>query len=389
MAEKVLVLGGGFAGLEAALKLGRSGLDVTLVSDRDFVYIYPISIWIPTSEIDFEDACLPLGEITKKAGVKLVVKPVKTIKADAGEVYLGDSDVLTYDYLVIALGGHKTTVKGIEHTHSICGPPDAVIPIRESLDLLIKKGHGSIAVGFGGNPDDPSAVRGGPAFEFIFNVHNLLRKKGIRENFTLTMFAPMPKPGIRLGEKAYAMMTSWFDKIGIQRCYGKKIKEFREREVVFVDDSALSADLIMYIAAGRGHGVLRDSGLSQNKAGFLRINDHCQVEGYKNIFAVGDSAALDGPEWKAKQGHLAEVMGRVAADNIISLSSGKKPSAGYQKHLCVICVMDFGNGAAYVYRDEHKAKVVPLPIVGHWLKKGWGAYWKLNKTGKVPRIPGM
>jgi len=32
---------------------------------------------------------------------------------------------------------------------------------------------------------------------------------------------------------------------------------------------------------------------------------------------------------------------------------------------------------------------VPLPVVGHWLKKSWGVYYRLRKLGKVPRIPGM
>ena len=389
MAEKVLVLGGGFAGLESALLLRKNGLEVTLVSDRDYVYIYPISIWIPTREIDFEDACFPLKEITAKTGITFIVSPVTSIDAEQREVRLQNEQTLTYDYLVLALGADKTTVKGIEHTCSICGSPDAVLSIRDKLDDLIEKGHGHIAVGFGGNPNDPSAVRGGPAFEFMFNVHNLLKQKGVGDNFKLTMFAPMPKPGIRLGEKAYAMMTSWFDKLGINRQYGIKIREFRQNEIIFADDSSISADLIMFIAAGKGHNILMNSTLPQNKAGFLRINDHCQVIGYNNIFAVGDSAALDGPDWKAKQGHLAEVMARVAAKNIISLHSGKQPSAGYQKHLSVLCVMDFGNGAAYVYRDGKKAKVTPLPIVGHWLKKGWGHYWKLSKAGKIPRLPGM
>ncbi len=49
-------------------------------------------------------------------------------------------------------------------------------------------------MGFGGNPKDPSNVRGGPAFEVLFNVHNELKKKGIRDNFELTFFAPMEKP---------------------------------------------------------------------------------------------------------------------------------------------------------------------------------------------------
>jgi len=41
--KRVLVLGGGFAGVEAAIYLRKNDLDVTLVSDRDYFYIYPTS----------------------------------------------------------------------------------------------------------------------------------------------------------------------------------------------------------------------------------------------------------------------------------------------------------------------------------------------------------
>lgn len=388
MAANVLVLGGGFAGLESAIQLSRAGLRVTLVSERDYIYIYPISIWIPTREIEFEDACMPLGEVCRRHGIKFLVNPVSSIDPHLGRVVLEDGSDLAYDYLVIAIGAGKMRPEGVEFTSSICGAPEAVMPIRDRLDELISRGRGSIAVGFGGNPKDPSAVRGGPAFEFIFNIHYLLKKKGLLDNFKLSMFAPMPQPGIRLGEKAYKMMVSWLDRLNIERRFGKKIKKFREGEVVFADDSRLPADLIMFIAAGHGHKVLMSSGLPQNEAGFLLINDQCQVEGHDNIFAVGDSAALDGPKWRAKQGHLAEVMARVAAENIKDLSQGKTPSAGYQKHISILCVMDFGNGAAYVHRDDNSSTVRPLPIVGHWLKKAWGHYWKLNKNGKIPRLPG-
>lgn len=51
--------------------------------------------------------------------------------------------------------------------------------------------------------------------------------------------------------------------------------------------------------------------------------------------------------------------------------------------------MDMGNGAGLIYRDDTKALLVPMPFVGHWLKKGWGYYYKHTKMNRIPRIPGM
>lgn len=52
-------------------------------------------------------------------------------------------------------------------------------------------------------------------------------------------------------------------------------------------------------------------------------------------------------------------------------------------------IMDSGNGASFVYRDAKRAFMLPIPILGHWLKRGWGVYCKNSKLGKIPRIPGM
>ncbi len=62
---KILVLGGGFAGLEAAIKLRKYGYEVTLISDRDYMFIYPVSIWIPVGKRSFKDTKLSLHTMRK------------------------------------------------------------------------------------------------------------------------------------------------------------------------------------------------------------------------------------------------------------------------------------------------------------------------------------
>jgi sulfide:quinone oxidoreductase len=45
--------------------------------------------------------------------------------------------------------------------------------------------------------------------------------------------------------------------------------------------------------------------------------------------------------------------------------------------------------AAIQHRDLAKEQLVPLPVVGHWLKEGWGAYYEATKLERAPRLPGM
>ena len=383
------MIGGGFAGVEAATELQKSGgFDVTLVSDRDFLYLFPISVWVPVRGIPFKRAQVPLGDVARKRGFRLVVDTAEEIRS-AGNLVRGTTGTYAYDYLVVATGAAKLRPQGAEHTLSICGSPQSGVDIRDRLDALIAKGSGSIAVGFGGNPKDRSAVRGGPAFELLFNIHALLKRKKIRDRFELTFFAPMAEPGERMGPRALSMLDSMLTKYGIAKRVGTPIAAFDPAGVAFADGSRLDADLVLFIPGAAGHPIMAASDLPLNEAGFVRIDDHGLVEGTTNVYAAGDVAALEGPDWRAKQGHTAEVMARNAAFNIAASEAGRPERKGYQAHLSIVCLMDTGDGAAMVYRGRTRNFVIPLPVVGHLMKQGWGRYARAVKLGRIPRVPGL
>lgn len=388
--KNVTILGGGIAGIEAAIYYRKEGFEVELISDRSYVFIYPIAIWIPVHANRFDDAAFSLDALAVRHGFRLSVDRVTAINAKERSFTLAEGGIRHSDHLVIAIGAGKMKHEGIEHTLSICGAPEQSLLLKEKIDAIIAKGSGKIAFGFGGNPKDTSGVRGGPGFELFFNLHHRLTKLGIRDRYEMTFFAPMPQPGARMGTKALSMMETMFKRNRFVSRYGKKIKRFEENAVIFEDDSVLESDLTMFIPAGDGQTLIKESDLPQNDAGFIRINDYCEIEGVEGWYAIGDSAALEGPDWKAKQGHIAEVMARNAAHNSavnLGLKSGEKKT--YQDHLSILCVMDTGNGAGFIYRNDAKAILIPMPLIGHWLKIGWGWYYKMSKMGYIPRIPGM
>ncbi|MBN2668853.1 MAG: FAD-dependent oxidoreductase [Bacteroidales bacterium] len=388
--KKMLVLGGGFAGVESAIQLRKYGYQVSLVSNRDYLFVYPISIWIPTQKKSFDDVKIPLKTLSQKHGFNLILDEVKHIDHQNNKVILEQQEI-EYDYLFIAMGMHKVHSRGLEHTHSICGNPEESLVIQRKLQELVEKGKGKIAIGFGGNPNDPTAtgVRGGPAFELLFNISHFLKQKGLRSAFELNFFAPMKEPGKKMGDKPYKKLDIFFKRYKVTPYVGKKIKEFTEQSIVFEDDSKLISDLTIFISGGDGHQVIKNSGLPVNAAGFVSINELCRVEGHKNIYAIGDIAAIEGPTWASKQGHIAEVMANVSAYNVHQELSDKGKRKSYWEKLHIICVMDSGDGAAFISRTNYKETIIPLPILGHWLKKAWGFYYKQSKLKNIPRIPGM
>ena len=386
--NKIVILGGGIGGVEAAIFCRKAGLKVELISDRDYLFIYPISIWIPVSSLPFDDAKISLKALSLEHGFDLTIDRVCAIDATTREITLEQGGVRQEENLIIAIGSGKMKIPGQEHTLSICGEPEQAMHLKTRIDELIEKGSGTIAFGFGGNPNDSSAVRGGPGFELFFNLHHRLKQLGIRDRFEMTFFAPMPQPGARMGAMALKMMGVQFEKNQLKTKFGTKIRKFDQGAVVFEDETVLPSDLTMFIPAGNGSDVILWSNLPKNPAGFIRIEDTCQIVGIRTWFAIGDAAALEGPEWKAKQGHLAEAMARIAAHNLSNcLMKRQTAPQTYSGHLSIMCLMDMGNGGGLVYRDDSKSFMLPMPILGHWLKQLWGHYYKLSKLGRIPRIP--
>lgn len=388
MSSHVVVLGGGFAGLEAAIHARRAGFEVTLVSDRAHLYLYPTSIWVATGERSNPDVMVDLEDLAQRHGFAFVVGAVEAVSGARRTATVNGRE-LSADHLVVAMGGRQLRPEGVEHTRALGGDPANAERLKGALDGLLQKGSGRIAMGFGGNPKDPSAVRGGPVFELMFNVETLLRRRGLRDSFALTFFAPMESPGERMGKKAAGAARTMLDKRGVAMRFGKKIRAFEEGAVLFEDGSKLEADVVVFLPAGEGHPVIGASDLPKNEAGFVLTDEGCAVQGMPGVWAIGDSAELQGPEWRAKQGHLAEVMARVAVANIAAAEAGRAERQSYVPRVGITCLMDTGDGAALVHRDTEEEKMVPLPVVGHWMKKGWGAYYKASKRRQVPRLPGM
>ncbi len=393
--KTILVLGGGIAGVEAAIALSnefkhRGGVNLKLISDRANLFIYPLSIWVAAGTRSSESISMPLHDLSQKRHFAFYQEKVERIESKHNRV-ITDKQTHAYDYLVVALGADKLKPSGIEHTLSICGGPQESEVIRDRFRKLPE--GSTIACGFSGNPKDSTGVRGGPVFEILFNLDHWLRRQQRRDKYRLVFFSPAADAGKRLGGPGLKALEKLFAKHEIEPMVGKKIKAFQNDGIVWEDGRFLPTQLTLFTPGLQGPAILKNTDLPLTDAGFVPVNSHAQVvapagqePAPDNCYVIGDSAAYDGPPWRAKQGHFAEVMAHVAAKNIRLRETGKPQSATFSGHFNILCIMDLGREAVFVYRDEHKA-FAPKGIWAHWAKVGWEWYYKLNKKGLVPRLP--
>jgi sulfide:quinone oxidoreductase len=373
-APHIVILGAGFAALTAVRELRKRSPQarISLVAPKaEFVYL-PSLIWIPSGLRKGSDLILPLQTFLKDHAVEFIAGRVTGLK-DAGRTVLTDSGEVHNDALIIATGGRFIKkLPGIEHALTLCEGVPAAEAIRDRVNAMTS---GRIALGFGGNPNEPSAMRGGPMFELLFGLDTLLRQQGKRDKIELTFFNAAAEPGKRLGEKAVSGLLSEMAKRRIDTHLGHKPLGFSEKGVD-TEGGHINADLILFMPGLTGPAWAADAGLPLSPGGFFKADEFCRVEGADNVFVAGDAGSFPGPDWMPKQAHMADLQAKAAAENLLLSLAGKPVSARFKIEL--ICIVDTIDKGILVYRDLKRSFLLPSSRLFHWAKRYFeGHYLKI------------
>ena len=362
---QILILGAGFGALTAVRELRRRAPDarISLVAPKaEFVYL-PSLIWIPTGLRQGKDMILPLDKFLKDHAVEFVAGRVTGLE-DGGRTVVTDQGRLANDALVIASGARFIKkLPGIEHALTLCEGVASAEAIRERLDKLTS---GRIALGFGGNPNEPSAMRGGPMFELLFGIDTWLRRQGRRDQVELTFFNAAAEPGKRLGTKAVSGLLAEMGRRRIDTHLGHKPLGFSDKGVD-TEGGHINADLILFMPGLTGPAWAADSGLPLSPGGFFKADEYCRVEGADRVFVAGDSGSFPGPDWMPKQAHMADLQAKAVAENLLLALAGKAPVAKPKTEL--ICIVDTMDSGILVYRDIKRSWVLPSSRLFHWAKR--------------------
>ena len=364
---RITVLGAGFAGLSTVRELRRRDpqAQITLVAPRAELHYLPGIIWIPSGLRQRRDLVVPLDNFFKRMKVRFVAAEVTGL-AEGGRITLTSNGPLANDALVIATGGRFIKkLPGIEHAITPCEGIAAAERIR---DRLASMQGGTIAVGFAGNPQEPSAVRGGPMFEFLFGLDHQLRREGRRDRFELVFFNPATEPGNRLGPKAVRHLLAEMARRGIRTHLGHKLQRF-EANRVFTEGGDFAADLILFMPGMTGNAWFDNADLPRSPGGLVQADAHCRVPGLARIYVAGDSGSFPGPDWMPKQAHMADLQAAAAAANLLDDWEGRQGQARFKVEL--VCIVDALDQGTLIWRTEQRNLLLPPTRLLHWAKRAF------------------
>lgn len=362
----IVILGSGFGALTAVREIRKSGVNaqITVVSPSNHLTYLPSLIWLPSGMRNAADIDVNLERFFARESVVWHQGSVINV-TDGGRTVETDSGTLTNDYLVIATGSRfiKKLPGLVEHAIIPCEGAKQGMMIHDRINAM---DGGTIAVGFGTNPKEPKAVRGGPMFEFLFGIETMLRRQGRRDKFNLVFFNGAAKPGIRLGEKAVVGLLKQMKKRGIAIHIGAKPTRIEANKVV-TEREEIPADLILMMPGMTGPLWLDNTDLPRSEGGFIKADAKCRVEGLKGTYVVGDTGSYPGPDWLAKQAHQADLQAEAAVKNILDEIKGRVPSNNFKAEL--ICIVDTLDSGILVFRNTKFSLFLPPMKIFHWAKR--------------------
>jgi NADH:quinone reductase (non-electrogenic) len=356
---RVLVLGGGFAGLGAAKKLHKAPAEVVLVDQHDYHTFQPLLYQLATGLLDPSGVGHSLRDLVHGQDNVTVHKTgVTAIDLDTRQVSFAELEPLAYDYLVLALGAEVNffgTDGAAEHAFPMYTLVDAVRLKEHVLDRweaadknpsLIEDGALNVVVVGGG----PTGVETAGALaelyrgDFARDYPNLPQDQAriVLVEAGDDVFS-MFKPNLR------AYTREALEKRTVEVKTGEAVAAVAPTRVTLKSGAVLAAHTLVWGAGLQGNALVRSLGLELERGNRIGVGPDLAVPSHPEVYAVGDIAAISDPRTPnvlPQLGSVALQSGEHAGETIARRIAGKeaKPFSYRDKGT----MATIGRGAAVV-----------------------------------------
>jgi NADH:ubiquinone reductase (H+-translocating) len=356
---RVLVLGGGFAGVGATQNLKDSDVDVVLVDKHNYHTFQPLLYQLATGLLETTGVGHSLRDLVKKQdNARVHQATVTAIDLDAREAQFADMEPLGYDYLVLGLGAEVNFfgVAGApEHAFPLYTLPDAVhlkdhvLARWEEADRqpdLVDDGSLTIVVVGGGPTGVESAGALAELYRGVFtkDYPDLPQDKAriVLVEAGPALF-PMFKEELReYTEKALKKRT-------VEVMTGEVVESISPTRVKLKSGTVIDAHTLVWGAGLQGNALVQSLGLQLERGNRIGVGVDLRVAGHPEVFAVGDIAAIT--DEKTSQvlpqlGSVALQSGEHAGKTLARIVSGKEPQPFKYRDKGTMATI--GRGAAVV-----------------------------------------
>jgi NADH dehydrogenase len=333
---RILVLGGGFGGVYAALDLERAlgrrpDVDITLVSRENFFLFTPMLHEVAASDLDITHIVSPLRTLLKRTTI--FIGDVGSIDLDAHRVRVAHGfelheHELEYDHLVIALGSMTNFygLPGLEQRALTMKTLGDAIHLRNRVIATLEEADTECAAGRDGLLTFVVAGGGFAGVETIAGLNDFVREAlkfyprispdRIRMVLVHAGSVILPELGSSLGAYAQRKLSSR----GIEIIIDAKVSAVTDQGVMLADGRRIPSRVVVWTAGTSPHPLLHELPCMLDR-GRILVDETLAVPGYDRVWALGDCAVVPdtrtgGTHPPTAQHALREA--RTVANNIVA-----------------------------------------------------------------------
>jgi NADH dehydrogenase len=338
--NKVLVLGGGFAGYNAVAKLcrmtrGRDDVGVMLISRENYFTFWPMLASVIGGDVETHNVAQPLRRTLIRLGASFRRADLETVDPDRQVVKAAGRE-FPYDHLVLSLGAqpayfgipgveeHAISIKGIGAGEEIC---DRVIERYEETTLA------------GGDVPDSKLTfvvigGGSTGVEVAAELHNLLQEllvpdyPNIDPDRSRIILIDANKEILKELDPALRRVARVrLHDLRVEVINNAKAREVEADRVILADGREIAAENVIWTAGARASRKLDDLPFPHDERKGLEVDRFMRVVGHENVWGIGDSAATvdEKDEAVPPNAQAAVQEGEAVARNVLAVIDGEEP----------------------------------------------------------------
>ena len=335
---RIIIIGGGFGGLEVVKGLRDSKVQTVLFDKNNHHTFQPLLYQVATSGLETSAIVAPFRKLFgnyqdfyfRLAEVKNIRPEENYIETSIGEV--------KYDYLVIATGA-VTNFYGMDEVQRNASSMKNIVDATKIRNKIIRQMEYALLtedrevmnslmdfVVVGGGPTGVELC--GALSELKRNVFPKDYKELDMREMDINLVEASPRLLNGMSEQAGKKAFEFLTKMGVKIHLNTAVKSYDGVETILSTGDTIISRSLIWTAGVKGNPVTGLNDKEITKGNRLSVDEYNRVKGYENIFAIGDVASMEGDE-RFPKGHPqmappAQQQGRLVAKNIVKLIA-KKP----------------------------------------------------------------
>ena len=333
---RVVIIGAGFGGLEAAKKLACEDIDLTVIDRTNYHLFQPLLYQVATAALSPADIAAPVrGILRGRKNVEVILAEVESVNVNLKKVNIGDRDI-DYDFLILATGAR----------HSYFGHPEweKLAPGLKSLEDAVEiRRRILMAFEYAEKITDEAARRaamtfvvigGGPTgVEMAGAIAEIARHTLARDfrhidpsSAHIILIENQPRVLAAFPEDLQISAMKQLVDLGVDVRTGMQATNLTD-EGLYVSDEFIPCRVKIWAAGNHASFVSSSLGVQIDRVGRVLVNNDLTIPGHPEVQVIGDLANFSHQTGQPLPGvsPVAMQQGRHAAHNILAMIDGRRP----------------------------------------------------------------